>query len=40
MAVMPYARLVAVDQAGHVPQWERPEIVQPAITSFLREVQP
>jgi pimeloyl-ACP methyl ester carboxylesterase len=40
MAVMPYARLLAVDQAGHLPQWERPEIVQPAIVSFLREVEP
>lgn len=40
MAVMPYARLLAVDQAGHLPQWEQPAIVQPAIVSFLREVQP
>lgn len=39
MAVMPYARLLAVDQAGHLPQWERPDIVQPAILSFLREVE-
>ena len=40
MAVMPYARLLAVDQAGHLPQWEQPTVVQPAIVSFLREVQP
>ncbi len=40
MAVMPYARLVAVEQAGHLPQWERPDVVQPAIISFLHEVQP
>jgi pimeloyl-ACP methyl ester carboxylesterase len=40
MAVMPYARLLAVDQAGHLPQWEQPDIVQPAIVSFLRESQP
>ncbi len=40
MAVMPYARLVAVDQAGHLPQWERPDVVQPAIVSFLHEVEP
>ena len=40
MAVMPYARLIAIDQAGHLPQWERPDITQPAILSFLREVQP
>ena len=39
MAVVPYARLLAVDQAGHLPQWERPDIVQPAILSFLREVE-
>ena len=38
MAVMPYARLLAVEQAGHLPQWEQPDIVQPAILSFLREV--
>ena len=40
MAVMPYARLLGVDQAGHLPQWEQPDIVQPAIISFLRETQP
>ena len=40
MSVMPYARLIAVDEAGHLPQWERPDIVQPAIVSFLRDVQP
>ena len=40
MAVVPNARLLAVDQAGHLPQWERPDIVQPAIISFLRDVGP
>jgi pimeloyl-ACP methyl ester carboxylesterase len=40
MAVLPDARLLAVDQAGHLPQWEQPDIVQPAVVSFLREVQP
>ncbi len=40
MAVIPNAQLVAVDQAGHLPQWEQPQIVQPAIISFLRQVQP
>jgi len=39
MAVMPNARLLAVDQAGHLPQWEQPQIVQRAIISFLREVE-
>ena len=37
MSMMPYARLLAVDQAGHLPNWEQPGIVQPAIVSFLRE---
>ena len=40
MSVMPYARLLAVDQSGHLPQWERPDIVQPALLAFLRETQP
>ena len=40
MSVMPDARLLAVDQSGHLPQWEQPAIVQPAIVSFLHEVQP
>jgi pimeloyl-ACP methyl ester carboxylesterase len=40
MAVMPYARLLAIDQAGHLPQWEQPDVVQPAIVSFLREAHP
>jgi pimeloyl-ACP methyl ester carboxylesterase len=40
MAVVPDARLLAVDQAGHLPQWEQPDVVQPAIISFLREARP
>jgi pimeloyl-ACP methyl ester carboxylesterase len=40
LAELPAARLVAVDEAGHLPQWERPDVVQPAILSFLREVGP
>jgi len=40
MAVIPDARLVEVDQAGHLPQWEQPDVVQPAIIAFLREPQP
>jgi len=40
MQQMPFARLLAVDDAGHLPQWEKPEIVQPAIVEFLRGVQP
>lgn len=40
MAVVPNAQLLAIDQAGHLPQWEQPDIVQPAIVSFLREARP
>ena len=40
MGVMPAARLLAVDQSGHLPQWEQPDVVQPALIKFLREVQP
>ena len=40
LGVMPSARLVAVDDAGHLPQWEQPSIVHPALIEFLREVQP
>ena len=39
MAVIPNARLLPVDQAGHLPQWEQPRIVQPAIIRFLRETE-
>ena len=37
---MPSAQLLAVDDAGHLPQWEQPDVVQPAVIRFLREVQP
>ena len=40
LGVMPMARLVAVEDAGHLPQWEQPQIVHPALIEFLREVQP
>ncbi len=40
MGVMPAARLVAVDDAGHLPQWEQPAVVQPAVIRFLRETTP
>jgi pimeloyl-ACP methyl ester carboxylesterase len=40
LGVMPSARLLAVDEAGHLPQWEQPEIVHAAMIDFLREVQP
>jgi pimeloyl-ACP methyl ester carboxylesterase len=35
---MPRARLVKVDEAGHLPQWEQPEIVNGAIIGFLHEI--
>jgi pimeloyl-ACP methyl ester carboxylesterase len=40
LGVMPSARLVAVDEAGHLPQWEQPAIVHAALIAFLREVEP
>ena len=38
LEAMPRARLVAVEDAGHLPQWEQPAIVNAAIVEFLREV--
>ena len=38
LEAMPRGRLVAVEDAGHLPQWEQPEIVNAAILEFLREV--
>ena len=40
LGVMPSARLVAVEDAGHLPQWEQPQVVHTALIAFLREVQP
>ena len=40
MRQLPFARLVAVEDSGHLPQWEQPDIVQPAVIEFLRGVQP
>ena len=40
MQQMPYARLVAVDDAGHLPQWEKPDIVQPALSRFCARSSP
>ena len=36
--VMPRARLVAIEDSGHLPQWEQPAITHAAIVEFLREV--
>jgi pimeloyl-ACP methyl ester carboxylesterase len=34
-AAMPQTQLLAVERAAHTPNYERPEIVNPAITRFL-----
>ncbi len=36
LQAMPHARLVPVDDAGHLPHLERPEVVQPALIAFLK----
>jgi pimeloyl-ACP methyl ester carboxylesterase len=38
LEAMPRARLVAIDDSGHLPQWERPVIFNAAIVGFLRDV--
>ena len=37
LGAMPRATLVAVDSAGHLPHLEQPDVVVPAVVSFLRE---
>jgi pimeloyl-ACP methyl ester carboxylesterase len=37
LEAMPRARLVPVESAGHLPHWERPDVVQPALVAFLRQ---
>lgn len=37
LASLPGARFLAVDAAGHLPQYEKPEIVGPAVLAFLNE---
>jgi pimeloyl-ACP methyl ester carboxylesterase len=36
LQAMPHARLVAVEEAGHLPHLERPDVVHPALIAFLR----
>jgi pimeloyl-ACP methyl ester carboxylesterase len=36
LEAMPRARLVPVSAAGHLPQWEQPGVVHPALIEFLR----
>ena len=40
MAALPNAKLVAVDSAGHLPQWEQPAKTHEALFAFLREQSP
>ncbi len=35
LALMPQAALLAVDEAGHIPHYERPEAVYPILVDFL-----
>jgi len=38
LQALPRARLVPVDDAGHLPQWEQPTVVDDALLGFLREI--
>ena len=33
---LPRGRLVAIDDSGHLPQWEQPELVHQELLKFLR----
>jgi pimeloyl-ACP methyl ester carboxylesterase len=37
LEAMPRARLVPVESAGHLPHWERPDVVHPELIAFLRQ---
>ena len=37
MKALPRARLVAVDSAGHLPQWEQPAVTHGALLEFLAD---
>ena len=37
LEAMPRARLVPVESSGHLPQWERPDLVHPALIDFLHQ---
>lgn len=34
--ILPHTRFHAIDEAGHIPQFERPEVVNPLLLDFLR----
>jgi len=35
---MPHSRLVAIDDCGHLPQWEQPKATHDALLAFLHQV--
>jgi len=35
---LPQGRLVTVESAGHLPQWEQPEVVHKELINFLQGV--
>jgi pimeloyl-ACP methyl ester carboxylesterase len=37
MKSLPKGRLVAVEEAGHLPQWEQPEVVHRELIGFLKQ---
>jgi pimeloyl-ACP methyl ester carboxylesterase len=37
LEAMPRARLVPVESSGHLPHWEQPDVVHPALIAFLRQ---
>ena len=37
MKALPHGRLVAVEGAGHLPQWEQPDVVHKELVGFLTE---
>ena len=38
LTVLPHARLVGVDRAGHLPMWEQPELVHRELIAFLNAI--
>jgi pimeloyl-ACP methyl ester carboxylesterase len=38
MELLPRGHLLAVDDSGHLPLWEQPDVANPAIVAFLRQV--
>jgi pimeloyl-ACP methyl ester carboxylesterase len=37
LEAMPRARLIPIEDAGHLPHWEQPNLVHPPMIAFLRE---